>query len=374
MKCHQIKPYQSVLSLCVIGSFFLSAVSIANAEQKKIKLPQPGFLREILAPLSAQEKATIKLAACKRFADSMDSKPHARKWAIHRLKPKDRFETQSKTKTEGKSAFAIYLNQDDSSLPGSKKDPDYHKHELRIANKKRCHFGQDIWYSFSFHITGDFPRTGSTRWVIGQWKEETDGSPFLVQRFDNGVFHITIQRNEDRVLIATAKGDIDAKSIFLSQKFKNKLKEKSLLTPTAPQFAAAIKDFGPQALNLKAYKKAITDQDLKQFPFIADPKSFSKIEGLKFDISDQPFLPNPSNGWVHMRYRIRGDRKGNGLIEVWANNVKITRVTGKIGNDKFDGPTQYFKIGHYRDVDTTFKKSTLYFDKFKRSLKQSDVD
>jgi hypothetical protein len=132
--------------------------------------------------------------------------------------------------------------------------------------------------------------------------------------------------------------------------------------------------FGPDAFDIRALKQAIVGQNIKKFPFVADPESYSRIDGVKIEPSDMPVLPNPTTGWVDMRYRVRGDRNGNGLIEVWANQRFIVRVTGKIGNDIFSGPTQYFKIGHYRDVDGDYKESTIYFDRFRRSKNRANVD
>ncbi|MGI9401475.1 MAG: heparin lyase I family protein [Rhizobiaceae bacterium] len=85
-------------------------------------------------------------------------------------------------------------------------------------------------------------------------------------------------------------------------------------------------------------------------------------------------MPNPTDGWVHMRYQVKGDRAGNGIIRVWANDRLIVEVFGKIGNDVFHGPTQYFKFGHYRDTGDEFEWSKIYFDKFRRGQTRSNVD
>lgn len=107
---------------------------------------------------------------------------------------------------------------------------------------------------------------------------------------------------------------------------------------------------------------------------MADPLSYDKIEGVVISPSDKPLLPNPGTDWVDMRYRVKGDRSGNGVVEVWANGQYIVRVTGKIGNDDVEGRTLYFKIGHYRDIDKKFKYSIIYFDRFKRGTKRDGVD
>ncbi|MGO7653651.1 hypothetical protein ACC679_01630 [Rhizobium ruizarguesonis] len=71
-------------------------------------------------------------------------------------------------------------------------------------------FGEEVWYSISFKITGDVPSVGSARSVIGQWRGPGDSSPMIAQRFDNGVFHIAVQDNDGRRVIAKAEGAPDA--------------------------------------------------------------------------------------------------------------------------------------------------------------------
>jgi len=67
-----------------------------------------------------------------------------------------------------------------------------------------------------------------------------------------------------------------------------------------------------------------------------------------------------------MTYHIRGGRNGSGLIEIWANENFIARVTGSIGNNNVDGPMQYFKFGIYRDVMQG--TGIAHLDNFKRTI------
>ena len=73
-----------------------------------------------------------------------------------------------------------------------------------------------------------------------------------------------------------------------------------------------------------------------------------------------------------MMYRVRGRRNGQGLIEIWANGAFIARVQGSLGYDEAGGPTQYFKIGHYRDPIAA--ATTLYVDDFKRGDNRGAVE
>ncbi len=76
------------------------------------------------------------------------------------------------------------------------------KNELRLWKDDWPAANLGYWYSFRFKIdetdgNGNkdiIDRCGSMRWVGGQFKAyKMDKSPFIAQRFDNGVFHITIE-------------------------------------------------------------------------------------------------------------------------------------------------------------------------------------
>ena len=332
---------------------------------------EPGIDPFWLEPVSQEARAELARLdgeACPAVSDMMEDELLADRWNLRFVRPAERFAVQSDVSAQGRSALAVSLRNGDLLWSKSK-----HKHEIRIANHMRCRFGREVWYSFSFRVEGEYPRSGSTRWVIGQWKEENRASPFLAQRFDNGVFHITVQTNDQREVIAAAPGDYDAKFPFFSADFRESLRT-GPFPQTRDDYAARVREFGPDAVDRPAVRRAIEQQDLDKFPFIADRQDYRRIDGIRATPSDDPLLPDPAAGWVHMRYRVKGGRDGNGLIEVWANDRFIVRVTGKIGSDVFEGPTQYFKFGHYRDVEAAFGWSTAYLDRFKRGTRRDDVD
>ena len=93
---------------------------------------------------------------------------------------------------------------------------------------------------------------------------------------------------------------------------------------------------------------------------------------IKVEYGQNARLPNPWTNWVDMTYRVRGDRNGNGLIEIWANDRFIARVTGSIGRDEVGGPNQYFKFGIYREF--TRGSSTAYFDNFARAATREKLE
>lgn len=64
--------------------------------------------------------------------------------------------------------------------------------QSRACSAISADYDEEIWCGFSFKVSGDIQPVGSNRTVIGQCKGPEDDSPILAQRFDNGVFHITI--------------------------------------------------------------------------------------------------------------------------------------------------------------------------------------
>ena len=195
------------------------------------------------------------------------------------------------------------------------------RNEIRTAPGHRIRFGQEAWYSFSFRIDGKLPARQTKRWVSGQWKQQCGGSPFLAQRFDRGVFQITVQDNSCRVIVASSEG------------FGQKL-------PLTRQVGHAAQKGRPCSSDIKVHHSA------------------------------NATLPSPYGKWVDMAYRVRGGRNGTGLVEIWANGRFIARVTGSIGYDFASGPDQYFKFGIYRAPMPG--SSVVRMDRFRRTGSMSN--
>jgi hypothetical protein len=183
------------------------------------------------------------------------------------------------------------------------------RNEIRVAEQLQPFFGDDLWYGFSIKALGDIPECGGVRWVIGQWKHTTADSPFLAQRFDNGVFHVSVQDDHCRCRVTQAPGDPDRKLVTASD---------------------------------KPLRCVNTDEH--------SPDEGKPCESaLRVYYGDDPMLPDIKLGWVDMLYRVRGGRDGGGFIEIYANSRFVARVTGPIGYKGGDGDRQYFKIGNYRN-------------------------
>lgn len=84
--------------------------------------------------------------------------------------------------------------------------------ELSEANHVHLPTGTDVWYGFSLYLAPDFPVV-DRRLVLGQWKQgcgdcTADHSPGIANRYRNGVFSITIQDGDRRVVLFEEKSDI----------------------------------------------------------------------------------------------------------------------------------------------------------------------
>jgi hypothetical protein len=210
-------------------------------------------------------------------------------------------------------------------------EPIAQRNEVRFAQRELYPpVENDTWYFITFKLRGydgdQIPACGSARWVIGQWKYQhmapgSDGSPFLAQRFGNGVLNVTVEDNGCRCMIAKAGGDPDLM----------RLRQKLALP-------------GPSQLN-------------KALPLECRYSLGGSINGrcepahlvLKAqDMGDLSTLPDPKRDWVDMAYHIRAGGPEGARIDVYANGRFIVRAEGDI-DPHLPGNRVKFKIGHYRD-------------------------
>lgn len=219
------------------------------------------------------------------------------------------------------------------------------RNQIRLAHKYRILAGTPAWYGFSLRVEGEVPRQGSIRTILAEWKEQGGASPFAALRYDNGVFHLSVQDNRCRSLVTMGWEQAEA------------------LTATT-----ASADIKPNC------------------------RDRLKIEAA------QP-LPNPYGNWVDLAVFIKRDLV-DGIVEVWADGNFIGRVTGPIGNDAKTrcgesrrclartDPTQYFKAGIYADICTIIRSENtdedvrfcrdgdmmVYLDNIRRGNNRSEVD
>jgi hypothetical protein len=275
--------------------------------------------------------------------------------------------------------------------------------ELRVAKAALPTYGDEVWYAFSFRIDANVPSSGSARTVIGQWKAPGDDSPFVAQRFDNGVFHVTVEDNGVRRVVAQAEGnpdrtvkaqdllakldpkDMDAiRGVQSLQSFYQLKRDQPALSERlfSQELSKALEDQG-SASTLENVAKLLDLNNaqlvpaLKELDFVAQPERY--IGDAKIRISPEAghLLPDPRKDWVDMVYRVKGGRDDNeygprtqGELEIWANGEKITTVTGNLGKrlvlaDPVELVGPYFKFGLYRlKIPGEFK---FEFDEFSQS-------
>lgn len=166
-------------------------------------------------------------------------------------------------------------------------------------------------------------QTDSLRWVTAQWKHEPvspayeqefgahwSASPFLAQRFDDGVLHVTVQEEHCRCMVASAP----------------------LPDGSSPAWSNGTPQYCESTRPGAAEGATCTPQ-------------------LQVEYGPAPALSSPRGQWVEMRYRVQANRSGQAVIEVFDGTRFIVRVTGKIG---YEHPldeisTTKFKVGHYRE-------------------------
>lgn len=216
--------------------------------------------------------------------------------------------------TEGVMRRAIAAGQEDLCIQ---------RQELRLQRPYQHEAGKPYVYSMRFRMPAQVEdRTNSIRWVIAQWKQEplsdaynsqfgkgAGPSPFLAQRFDDGVLHVTVQDVFCRCKVASA-----------------------------PNPDGSTDDWRDGPAQYCVWTKSPGEGK----PCRAD---------LQVKYGASPILPSPLGRWVEMSYRVEAGRSGKAAIEVYADKRFIVRVTGKIGyepNPQMPSLTK-FKIGHYRD-------------------------
>jgi len=195
------------------------------------------------------------------------------------------------------------------------------RQELRLQKRYQYPADQPHFYSLRFRMPGVIEdRVSSTRWITAQWKHEpiSDAykalggdwgpSPFLAQRFDDGVLHVTVQDEHCRCKIASAPlpdGTIE--------EWKDGTPTYCLWTGPGEERTCTpdlIAEYGPN-----------------------------------------PVLNSPIGNWVEMKYLTQAGRSAPAVIEVWQGDRFIVKVTGKIGYEPQPGEKSRtkFKVGHYRD-------------------------
>ena len=145
--------------------------------------------------------------------------------------------------------------------------------ELSEDNRLHLPTGTDVWYSFQLYIPTDFPVV-DRRLVLGQWKQAcgdcaADHSPAIANRYRNGVFSITIQEADKRVVLFEEKADIRGRWNQLVYHLK--------LTPTPDGFLQAWleqppgrRPQGPAGVPGRSRQRVLQDRSVSRHPPLPD--------------------------------------------------------------------------------------------------------
>ena len=238
--------------------------------------------------------------------------------------PDNRVSFQTGEAREGRQFLALEVRAEDVDEACN-----CQRTEISEAANMKPEFGSDVWYRFSLKILGLNDSFQTTRWVLGGWKQEVDGSPFLALRFDGGVFYITFESANTRVMLASSL--IDAR-----------------------RFIKILK--GGQA---------------ERFGFITDKDLYFGDSSIRLKHGKAVYLPDPRGGWVDLMIKVKGGLAGDGIIEIYANDQFVVRATGKIGVDAPVGSGQYLRLGHRRDRTDT--DAVLLIDDYRRGPTRDSV-
>lgn len=198
------------------------------------------------------------------------------------------------------------------------------RQELRFQKPLRHDSRAPAVYGLRFRMPETIEnRTDSIRWVTAQWKQAPIArrycrqfdcgswgpSPFLAQRFDDGILHVTVQDEHCRCKIASAPDPND-----LDRQWRD----------------------GP-VRDCRSTHPA-TEGDL----------CVARLEAV---YGDDPVLSSARGDWSELEYLVQTGWNGDGVVELREAGRLIVRVTGRIGYEQrwFDASQTKFKIGIYRN-------------------------
>ncbi|MGR9503679.1 heparin lyase I family protein [Rhizobium leguminosarum] len=226
--------------------------------------------------------------------------------------------------------------------------------EIWEARHRWLHFGTDVWYRFDMYVDDRLEPTAK-RLVAGQWKEEAgarDG-PLLAQRFTGKRFTITVEQDN---FGSKGKPDDTLCRVLVADQLP--LSE----SPAGWPHDDNAEDLPPRRFLISAPKA------------IAEDTTEATDRGCARDIVPLQYhpLPNPFGHWTTMVFHLRLTPE-NGLVEIWADGVKISKTTGRIGYAKpGERGAQFFKFGPYRDPEHF--ETAMMLANYVRSTSRKEVD
>ncbi|VAV96483.1 FIG01074908: hypothetical protein [hydrothermal vent metagenome] len=253
-------------------------------------------------------------------------------------------EFQSRDVRFGKGALSLTVQP--FCKPGE--DECSERAEVWMDKKTHAAYEEPVWYAFSVKLADPVP-TAIHRYVMAQWKRrilvgaKTPYSPFLALRLNKGKFVFTVET--DRLDVqpigegARKEGCLPGETWVLDR--EDDKQTRALISKQADMEWGDWRHFNGCTSEIKAVQH--TDG-----------------------------LPKASDGWADFAFFVKTGPTGNGRIEIFANGVHVTTVTGKIGHRGAGlGDNQYFKFGPYRAGKSD--NWTVIYDRFRRGPKCTDV-
>lgn len=214
--------------------------------------------------------------------------------------------------------------------------------------------GTDVWYRFDMYVDERL-KPAAKRLVSGQWKEEGSArdAPLLAQRFTGRKFTITVE--QDNLATNRRSGDTLCR-VLVADQFPLSL-------------SPAGWPHGDDGGEVPVHRFAATAPLSSTNGVIeaTDPGCARLILPLQYHT-----LPDPFGQWTTMVFHLRF-APTDGLVEIWANGVKIGKTTGRIGYAKpGERGAQFFKFGPYRDPEKF--ETIMKFTNYVRSTSRNEVD
>ena len=279
---------------------------------------------------------------------------------IIRIVEPDQLEVQKRSAFRGNQAVRINVDEEyveeeeceDVTLDGVTLVKCLQKTEIWERRTIWRRYRKPGWYGLTFRVEGEIREKLSERFIVAQWKrQDSNDSPFLAQRLDNGVFHITVQDDlpdnkddECRVLIAKSPGDIEGALFSLAA------------------------DGG--------YAPCMYESD--------SGRQESRIKVIGPDSGPPKVLPDPCVGWVDVVFFVNVGNRSNDEVRVYAalnrfattdNLISVAKGHIYSRHSRGRGSKQYFKFGIYRHVyrDYGILPFAVYMDAYRRGDDSTDV-
>ncbi len=213
--------------------------------------------------------------------------------------------------------------------------------------------GTDVWYRFDMFVDERL-EPSTKRLVIGQWKEQggARGGPLLAQRFAGRRFQITVEQDN---LAPMEKADNVLCRVLVADQL-----------PLSLSPAGWPHDDNAEVVPPVDHRMAT--MSLSTGPVTAQDAGCARgVVAVQYHV-----LPDPFGHWRTMVFHLKLSRD-EGLVEMWADGVKIGKTTGRIGYAKKGAhENEYFKFGAYRDPEGF--ETVVKLANYVRSTSRKEVD